>query len=218
VASASEQRANEADALALGEPRPLVAADLDRAVPAIARAFSWHEPFGEWAMPDPSDREERLSRRIEADISDRFLPEGECWTIGGVAVTLWIPPLSGSGTEALARRRSESDYASFGERADAMRAGDALISSLKPVQPHWYLDTIATAPPYHGLGLGGKLLDHNLEIRDAAEDACALDTHTPENIAFYERRGFEVIGEGPLGPGLSVYLMYRPPRPSRSRR
>ncbi len=212
MASVSEERASAADVAALGEPRPLALADLDRATSAIARAFSWHEPFGEWAMPDPGEREERMSRRVEADIRGRFLPEGECWTIGGIAVTLWIPPLSGAGTEALARRRSPSDYASFGDRAGAMRAGDALIDSLKPAQPHWYLDTIATAPEYHGLGLGGRLLDHDLAIRDAAGDACALDTHTPENIAFYGRRGFEVVGEGPLGPGLSVYLMHRPPR------
>lgn len=201
-----------ADLDALGDPRPLEPADVGEATRTIARAFAWHEPFGEWAMPDPSTREQRLSARIGADIRDRFLPEGECWTIGGACVTLWIPPLSGDGTEALAARRSESDYESFGEMADGLRAGDALIDSLKPAGAHWFLDTIATAPEYHRRGLGARLLDHDLAIRDAAGDACALDTHTPDNIAFYERRGFEITGQGELGPGLSVYVMYRPPR------
>ena len=209
--SASEAASVE-EISALGEPRPLELADLAAAPSTLARAFAWHEPFGEWAMPDESTREQRLGARVSADIRDRFLPDGECWTIGGACVTLWIPPLSGDGTESLEARRSESDYAEFGERADALRAGDALISSLKPPQPHWFLDTIATAPEYHRRGLAGRLLDHDLAIRDAAGDACALDTHTPMQIAFYESRGFEVIGKGALGPDLDVFLMLRPPR------
>ncbi len=195
---------------ALGEPRPLLAADVPRAVDAIARAFAWYEPFGEWAMPDPDTREQRLRARIEADIRDRFVPEGECWTVGGACTTLWIPPLSGGGTEVLAARRSEADYAEFGEMAAGLRAGDALISSLKPPQPHWFLDTIATAPELFGRGLASRLLAHDLRIRDAAGDVCALDTHTPRQIAFYERHGFEVTGRGRLGPELEVVVMVRP--------
>lgn len=212
MASASEPGPAAPDLADLGEPRPLALADVERATSSISRAFAWHEPFGEWAMPDPSDREQRLAARIEADIRDRFLPHGECWTIGGACVTLWIPPLSRPGTESLAHRRSEADYAAFGERADALRAGDELISSLKPEGEHWFLDTIATAPELHRRGLGARLLDHDLAIRDAAGDACALDTHTADNIGFYARRGFEVIGEGALGEGLSVYMMVRPAR------
>lgn len=205
MASASEAP----EVAALGEPRPLELADVDRAARAFARAFSWHEPWGEWAMPDPSDREERIYERFASDMRERFIPLGECWTIGGACATIWIPP----GVPELAQRRSEGDYAAFGDVADEMRAGDALIASLKPAEEHWYLDTIGTDPELHGRGLGGRLLAHDLEIRDAAGDVCALDTHTPENIAFYGRRGFEVTGEGPLGAGLSVYMMVRPARP-----
>jgi len=188
-------------------PRPLEAADVDRAARVFARAFAWHEPWGDWAMPDPADREERIYAQFHGDLLDRFIPFGECWTIGGAASTMWIPP----GVEQLASRRSESDYANYGEVADAMRAGDELIAALKPRTEHWYLDTIATDPALHGRGLGGRLLDHDLAIRDACGHACALDTHTAENVGFYARRGFEVIGEGPLGDDLNVYMMFRPP-------
>jgi len=195
----------EADAAAA--PRRLEPGDVDRAARVFARAFAWHEPWGDWAMPDRSDREERIYARFRSDLLERFLPHGECWTIGaGIATTMWIPP----GVRELASRRSESDYATYGELADEMRAGDELIASLKPSSEHWYLDSIATDPDLHGRGLGGRLLDHDLAIRDAAGDACALDTHTPENIGFYGRRGFEVIGEGPLGAGIDVYMMFRP--------
>jgi len=212
VASGSESRPTDEELAALGDPRPLVPADLERATSSLVRAFAWHEPFYDWAMPDPSTREERMKLRIETDIRDRFLPEGECWTIGGVCVTLWIPPQSGEGDEGFDARRSESDYESFGEMAPALRASDALIESLKPTERHWFLDTIGTAPEYHRRGLGARLLDHDLAIRDAAGDACALDTHTDANVSFYERRGFEVVGEGQQGPDLTVRVMFRPAR------
>lgn len=192
-------------------PRPLTEADLDRAVPAIVRAFAWHEPWGEWALPDPTSRERILTGLVDDDVRGRFLPRGECWTIGGAAVTLWMPP----GNPAFAARRGPDEYAIYGERAAAMRAGDELISSMKPEVEHWYLDTIATEPESMRLGLGGRLLDHDLEIRDRHGHACALDTHTADNVAFYERRGFEVTDRGGLpGGGPELSMMYRPPRAS----
>jgi ribosomal protein S18 acetylase RimI-like enzyme len=205
--------ASEADVSHLGDPRPLELSDLPAATRSIARAFAWHEPWGEWAMPDPSDREERLHALIEADVRERFLPHGECWTIGGACTTLWIPPAGRPGTEVFANRRGEAEYAAYGEVGDSMRAGDALITSLKPAGEHWYLDTIATEPGLFRRGLAGRLLDHDLAIRDAAGDVCALDTHTPDQISFYERRGFEVVGRGDLSPELSVVMMVRRPQP-----
>jgi GNAT superfamily N-acetyltransferase len=188
------------------EPRRLEVGDVDRVARVLARAFAWHEPWGDWAMPDPSDREQRIFDRFRWDLLERFIPEGECWTIAGASVTMWIPP----GVEALANRRSEADYASYGEIADAMREGDELIAALKPDVEHWYLDTIATDPDLHGQGLGGRLLDHDLAIRDANGQASALDTHTDDNVAFYGRRGFEVVGEGQLRGGPPVFMMFRP--------
>jgi ribosomal protein S18 acetylase RimI-like enzyme len=190
------------------EPRRLEVADVDPVARVFARAFAWHEPWGEWAMPDRSDREDRIFLRFREDLLTRFLPEGECWTIAQRAATIWIPP----GVESLKERRSEEDYATYGDVADAMRDGDQQIRTMKPDVEHWYLDTIATDPDRHGEGLGGRLLDHDLSVRDAAGDACALDTHTPENISFYERRGFEVVGQGRLRGGPPVVMMFRPPR------
>lgn len=212
MASASEAP-SPYELAGLGEPRPLELADLPEATVAIARAFAWHEPWGAWAIPDESDREQRLHALIDADVRDRFLPCGECWTIGGTCTTLWIPPVGPerAGTEVFARRRFEAEYASYGDRAEAMRAGDDLISSLRPEGEHWYLDTIATDPPFFRRGLAGRLLDHDLAIRDAAGEVCALDTHTPRQVAFYEGRGFEVVGEGKLSPELTVVMMLRQP-------
>lgn len=193
------------------ELRPLEPGDAAPAAALIARAFAWHEPWGEWTMPDPSDREERLRTLVEVDIRERFLPHGDCWTIGLETVTLWIPPRDRPGAASFAARRSEDDYASYGDREPAIRAADELIRSLRPERPHWFLDTIATEPELFGRGLAGRLLAHDLETRDDDGELCALDTHTPRQVAFYQRHGFEVVGRGEPAPGFPIVVMVREP-------
>ena len=197
----------------LGDPRPMQAADLAGCALAIAQAFAWHEPWGAWVLPDESRREATLLGLVGADLRDRFLPHGECSTIGAACVTLWVPPPSHPGAPAFANRRDDAAYEIYGEQGETLRAGDEVVRELRPPGDHWYLDTIATSPTLMGRGLGGRLLDHDLAIRDARGESAALDTHTQVNVAFYERRGFEVVAEGKLpGEGPDLFMMVRPPR------
>ncbi len=195
------------------QPHPLGSSEIARAATTVARAFAWHEPWGAWSLPDERSREETLLRLIEADIRERFLPYGECSTIAGLSVTLWIPPPSLLGNGPLARRRDEAAYEAYGERAEMMRETDRAVAGLKPEGEHWYLDTIATDPEWMGRGLGARLLDHDLAVHDARGRSCALDTHTVENVGFYERRGFELVAEGKLpGDGPDLFFMLRAAR------
>jgi len=197
------------------EPRPLTEADVDRASLTVARAFAWHEPWGAWALPDEDSREQRLRGMVAGDIRERFLPLGRASTIDGVCVSLWCPPASHPNAAAFGPRRDDNAYELFGERLEALRAADALLQTLIPAGDHWYLDTLATEPARMREGLGGALLDHDLAQMDAAGETAALDTHTPENVAFYERRGFEVVAssEVPHG-GPPLFVMLRTPRPA----
>ena len=126
-------------------------------------------------------------------------------------MTLWIPPHEHDPDGVFSRRRTEEDYAAYGDRQSAVRAADELIRSLRPAEPHWFLDTIATEPELFGRGLAGRLLAADLRRRDEAADLCALDTHTPRQIAFYERHGFEVVGRGEPAPGFPIVVMVREP-------
>ena len=198
---------------ATGEPRPLTEADVERASLTVARAFAWHEPWGAWALPDERTREQRLREMVAKDIRDRFLALGRAATIDGLSVSLWCPPASHPNAAAFGPRRDDDAYELFGERLEALRAGDALLRTLVPEGDHWYLDTLATEPERMGEGLGGALLDHDLAQLDAEGQSAALDTHTPENVAFYERRGFRVVAssEVPQG-GPPLFVMLRTPR------
>ena len=172
----------------------------------FARAFAWHEPWGDWAMPDPSDREERIFARFQARPARALHPLRRVLDDRRRHGDDDVDPARGRGAgQPAAARPTTPPTARSPTRCGP---GDELIASLKPDVEHWYLDTIATDPDLHGQGLGGRLLDHDLAIRDAAGEACALDTHTADNIAFYGRRGFEVVGEGQLRGGPPVFMMF----------
>jgi GNAT superfamily N-acetyltransferase len=193
-------------------PRPLAPAEAEPAAVVVARSFAWHEPWGAWALPDESSREDRLREIVEADIRERFLPLGRASTIGCLCVTLWIPPPSHPDAGAFGSRRDDAAYERFGDRAEALRASDELLASLRPAGDHWYLDTIATDPAWMRKGLGGRLLDHDLTELDGIGASAALDTHGSDNVAFYERRGFRVVASDRVPhDGPPLYVMVREP-------
>ena len=201
-------------AAAPGEPRALTEADIEPASLTVARAFAWHEPWGAWALPDTETREQRLQGMIAGDIRDRFLPLGRASTIDdGACVSLWCPPASHPNSAKFGPRRDDDAYELFGSQLDALREADALLRTLIPAGDHWYLDTLATEPERMRQGLGGRLLDYDLEWLDEIGGTAALDTHGPDNVGFYQRHGFELVAssEVPHG-GPLLFVMLRNPR------
>ena len=77
--------------------------------------------------------------------------------------------------------------------------------------PHWHLVALGTRPARQGQGLGGALLEVGTAQADDAGVPCYLETGSDENVAFYSRRGFEVIDEAVV-EGFSIRGMVRPPR------
>ena len=54
----------------------------------------------------------------------------------------------------------------------------------------------------------GSLLMRVFARMDAAGEVAYLETDKPENVRFYERFGFEVVGEEEV-PGMSNWFMLR---------
>lgn len=94
----------------------------------------------------------------------------------------------------------------LGRIATMTRAG----SAHDPAHRHWHIELVGVDPELQGQGIGGKLMEAALGPADEAGEEAYLETDTPENVAFYRRRGFEVTGqEEPLQ--VRTWYMERPP-------
>ena len=85
------------------------------------------------------------------------------------------------------------------------------LNALHPAEPHSYLGTLGVAPRLQGRGVGTALLRHWLARVDRDPSAVYLETDRPEYVGFYERAGFEVLGETEV-VGVPIWRLLRPPR------
>ena len=82
-------------------------------------------------------------------------------------------------------------------------------------QPHWYLAVLGVRPGAQNRGVGGRLIAAGLERADRDALPCYLETMSEENVAFYQKRGFQVARQVTLpGTTLPLWAMVRPPTPS----
>jgi ribosomal protein S18 acetylase RimI-like enzyme len=89
--------------------------------------------------------------------------------------------------------------------AQVFRALDAL----HPPEPLAYLGTLGVEPALQGRGVGSALLEHWLAGLDGEATAAYLETDRIESVAFYERWGFQVLGETQV-LGARIWRMRRP--------
>ena len=74
---------------------------------------------------------------------------------------------------------------------------------------HWHLGPVAVDVHLQGRGIGSMLMRAFCERMDAAGEDAYLETDKPENVRFYERLGFEVVGEEEV-IGVANWFMMRP--------
>jgi ribosomal protein S18 acetylase RimI-like enzyme len=64
-----------------------------------------------------------------------------------------------------------------------------------PEERHWHLGPVAVDAHLQGMGIGSRLMRVSCAQMDAVGEDAYLETDKPMNIRFYERFGFEVVGE-----------------------
>lgn len=87
---------------------------------------------------------------------------------------------------------------------------DSAMRSEHVEHPHLYLWFLGVDPSAQGGGVGRALLAELHADSDAAGVPTYLETATPQNLGFYERDGYEVIGEIPMPSGPLMWRMERP--------
>jgi ribosomal protein S18 acetylase RimI-like enzyme len=77
-----------------------------------------------------------------------------------------------------------------------------------PKERHWHLGPLVVDTHLQGMGAGSRLMQVFCAQMDAAREDAYLETDKPENVRFYERFGFEIVGEQEV-LGIPNYFMLR---------
>jgi GNAT superfamily N-acetyltransferase len=80
-----------------------------------------------------------------------------------------------------------------------------------PAEPHWHLGPVGVELALQGMGVGSKILAAFGDRMDEKGAVSYLETDKKENVAFYEKAGFEVIEEA-MVIGTPNWFMRREPR------
>lgn len=185
-----------------------------REVPALARLLG--EAFCDDAMLTwtyPRTRIEERARRFFWEFDRLTVQLGWLYAVGDrEGVALWVPPDPAGEYERITVALDPLVRKLAGERFPLYDPFWAWIDGRRPSEPHYYLDHIAVDAKRRGEGLGVALVDHGLALAREAEVAAFLVTSRPDNIGFYERRGFTVSedADAPEG-GPHLWFMRRDP-------
>lgn len=79
-----------------------------------------------------------------------------------------------------------------------------------PKERHWHLGPVAVDAHLQGMGIGSNLMRVFCAKMDAAGETAYLETDKDINVRFYEKFGFEVVGEEDV-IGVPNWFMIRHP-------
>ena len=181
---------------------------------ALARAFV-DDPVMRWLLPSDGARAGRLRRLFAAQLRHHYLPEDEVYTTREVdGGALWSPPDRWRTPPASLLRAMPGLLWTLGGRIPAAAHAVRAIEHVHPDEPHWYLAVVGVEPARQRSGAGSALLAPVVARCDRDFVPAYLESSRQDNLAFYQRLGFEVTGriDLPRG-GPSVWPMWRSPRP-----
>jgi ribosomal protein S18 acetylase RimI-like enzyme len=194
--------------------QPLGAGQTAAAAITLTQAF-WNDPLLETVVAPDEGKREALGLwffELALTYSVRW---GEPHCNEDVsAVAIWLPPgqtqigmgrMLRMGLWAMPFKLGLGGMSRFSK---ATGVGEKFHHSVKG--PHWYLMALGTKPEAQGTGHGSALVSIGTVKADAAGIPCYLETGTESNVAFYARRGFEVIGQEDV-LGFTLWGMIRKP-------
>lgn len=184
--------------------RPARKADVRELSWTLARAF-YDDPVMVWLLPDEKPRTMQLSRLFATMTRHHHLARGgvevACDGPGIGAAALWDPPNEWRETQRGQLAMMPTFIRVFGLRSMRGRAVQELMKRAHPEEPHWYLGVVGSDPSVRGKGFGQVLMRSRLDRVDAEHAPAYLESTKHQNIAYYQRFGFEVTGEIVLPDG-----------------
>ena len=130
------------------------------------------------------------------------------WGIADLAaVALWLPPGVAPDADAILSVLTRSVHVS---RLDDVFMVLDQMDDAHPNYPHWYLPWLGVHQDSQGTGLGTELLSACLEVVNTDRLPAYLETPNPRTVGFYQRHGFELIGEATAGACPPISCLVRP--------
>jgi ribosomal protein S18 acetylase RimI-like enzyme len=185
------------------------------AVRVLSAAFQ-EDPVFEWWIPDALARATALPTVFDAYI-DAYASHDATrvanTAAGPAGVAIWARPGAPlvqpeDEEEMTARCLEVVDDAA----AQRLRQIVEAFEAVHPHDPHWYLQFLATDPPFQGRGIGAAMLRDVLAAADEAGQAAYTEATSLRNRALYERHGFAFTREIRLPEGPSLYAVWRDPQ------
>lgn len=194
------------------EVRRVETGDVVQLSQALARAFE-DDPVSLYLFPEDSSRVRRLERYFRYHMRSLFIPRGEAWTTPDLeAASFWLPPGSRIPNAKQALWQVLPILAILGRRTGRAARLVQLLDSHHPRSAHFYLGGIGTDPPKQRHGYGSALLRIVHDRCDVAGLPCYLESSKEENLAFYHRHGYKVVGEVAIpDTPVRLWLMWREP-------
>ena len=128
------------------------------------------------------------------------------------AAALWDPPGQWRQAPRELIVMMPAMIRAFQGRLGPARALAEQMKAAHPEEPHWYLAIIGSDPSVRGTGAGHALMRSRLDRCDAEHAPAYLESSNFDNIAYYNRFGFEVTGEITIPGGPTMWPMWRQPR------
>ena len=190
---------------------------------AAGRAFAASHaeyPAFRSVFSDPARRAVALQRFFAVTVRDAARLGTAVAVLDGVTVlgaAVWLAPGAfpwSARRQLVAAPGLAGVAAAYPQRFLTLVRYGTAAQRAHPAGRHWYLEALGVRPQAQRRGLGTRLLEPTLERADHEKLACYLETSDRDNIAFYERFGFEVVDDNlPLIPGGPTHAaMRREPR------
>ncbi|MDJ0992635.1 MAG: GNAT family N-acetyltransferase [Dinoroseobacter sp.] len=164
--------------------------DATRTIAALVTAFA-DDPFIRWMFPDAHQYLSAFPLVLKYFAGAAFEHGTAYRSDDFSAACLWLQPGIAPDEDGLGQVMQHWLSTSSQEQIFAVMEQ---VGSGQPEEPHWYLPAMGVDPRCQGEGKGSALLHHSLNSCDQVCRLAYLESTNPENIPFYQRLGFEVIG------------------------
>jgi GNAT superfamily N-acetyltransferase len=199
--------------------RALSRSDSGAIIEVMAEAFCDYPVMRFVLGADAPAFEQRLVTLVKMFVMARVLRDEQLFGVGRrrlVGAALVSRP--GRPNPPAFTELREATWSALGSGARARYdACGATWATLQVDIPHIHLNMIGVRDEARGQGVGRHLLErvHALSAGDPTSKGVTLTTENPDNVPFYERFGYRVVGEARIGPGLETWSFFRPDESTR---